>query len=294
MPLQDSQVKSKEKPGRYGDGRGLYLVVTQSEKTRSIRKQWVLRIVIGGKRRDLGLGGYPAVSLAKARRKADEHRAAVAAGIDPTVKPEEPEPVIVPTFAECARLCHEANAPRWKNRRHTDAWLQTLENHAFPVVGDMPIDQIGRGDVLKVLKPIWAEKAETSRRVKQRMRAVFLWAIAEHEDITNQPITDALDAALPAMPKFKEHMKALEYRDVPDAIDTVANSKASVPVKLCFKFQVFTAGRSGEARGATWAEIYEEEKLWKIPAARMKMGADHRVPLSDDAMDGLDSVANCL
>lgn len=283
MALQDSQVRAKEKPGRYGDGRGLYLVVTKSEKTEAIRRQWVLRIVVGDKRRDLGLGGYPAVSLAKARQKAEEYRAAVAAGIDPTLRPEEPEPVVIPTFAECARLCHQANAPKWKNQRHTDAWLQTLERHAFPKIGDMPIDQIGRKEVLDVLEPIWSEIAETGRRVKQRMRSVFLWAIAK-EHITDQPITDALDAALPAMPKSKVHMKALDYSEVPDAMETVANSNASLPVKLCFEFQVLTAVRSGEARGAMWCEINLEDRLWRIPGDRMKMGVDHRVPLSADAM----------
>ena len=285
-PLQDSQVRSVEQPGRYGDGQGLYLVVSKSKLKGTLRKQWVLRIVTSDKRRDFGLGGYPAVSLAKARRKAEEYRSSVLAGIDPTLKVEEPEPVPVPTFAECARGCHEANAPRWKNRRHTDAWLQTLELYAFPVIGDMPINQIGRREVLRILEPIWAEKAETARRVKQRMRAVFAWAIGK-EYIKDQPITESMDAVLPTMPKFKEHMKALEYKEVSAAMDTIADSNASLPVKLCFEFQVLTAARSGEARGATWAEIDLEDRLWKVPADKMKMGVEHRVPLSDAAMDVL-------
>ena len=281
MAMNAAEVKAVKKPGKYGFGDGMYLVVTKAGS-----KQWVLRSVFKGKRRELGLGGYPDVGLAMANKRAQEKRDLMAQGIDPTVKAEEPEPVIIPTFSECARLCHQANAPKWKNQRHTDAWLQTLERHAFRKIGNMPIDQIGRKEVLEVLEPIWSDKAETARRVKQRMRSVFLWAIAK-DHITDQPVTDALDAALPAMPKFQAHMRALEYKDVPAALETIIHTDASLTVKLCFQFQVFTAARSGEARGAMWAEIDLEEKLWKVPGERMKMKEEHRVPLSDAAMSVL-------
>ena len=199
---------------------------------------------------------------------------------------QEPEPPAIPTFAEAARECHKANAPRWKNQRHTDAWLQTLERHAFPILGDMPVDQIERGHVLSVLEPIWGVRQETARRVRQRIRSIMRWCMA-HDLVQVNVAGEAIDGALPPMPRLKARMRALDYRDVPDALGTVAKSYASLSAKLCFTFQVLTAVRSGEARGATWAEIDLERGIWIIPGARMKMGIDHRVPLSSYALEVL-------
>ena len=275
MPLTVTQVKAIKAPGRYGDGQGLYLNVAIGGS-----KNWVQRIVIDGTRRDLGLGGFPAVTLAKAREKAAENKTAVVDGKDPRMKVQK---VVIPTFAECAQRCHEANTPRWRNDKHKSSWLQTLARHAFPVIGDMPIDQAGRADVLTVLEPIWGSKPETARRVKQRMRTVFRWAMAK-EFIEQHPITDALDAALPPMPRVKEHYRALHYRDVYIALRTIAESDATLSVKLCFEFAVLTAARSGEARGATWSEIDLEAREWRIPGHRMKKGKEHVVPLSPPAI----------
>ena len=272
--LTVATIKSLMKPGRYGDGDGLYLRIT---KTGS--KNWVQRIVVKGKRTDKGLGGYPKVSLAQARRKAEANRSAVANGLDPW----KIEVQVVPAFREAAWIVHELNLPRWKNAKHAKSWMQTLERHAFPVIGDKPVDQIDRQDVLRVLTPIWTKIPESARRVRQRMRTVFKWAMA-HGYLEYNPAGEAVDGALPPMPKVKNHMRALPYQQVADALRTVDSGPSNVVTKLAFKFLVLTAARSIEVRGALWREIEPIAREWRIPAIRMKGNEEHRVPLSDQAV----------
>lgn len=276
------KIKSLTEPGRHADGQGLYIQVAPGGS-----KSWINRIVINGKRREIGLGGFPAVSLSKAREKAQENKRLVASGVDPTAKKERR---VVPTFAEAARECHQGNVPRWRNKRHAKAWLATLEKYAFPVMGNLPVNQIEKSHVLAALTPIWGSKQETARRVRQRIRTTFKWAMA-HDFVENNPAGEAIDGALPPMPKFKAHFKAVPYQEVPEAMRTVADSNATLAVKLCFEFAVYTAARSGEARGATWEEMRLEAREWRIPASRMKAGEEHRVPLSQPAMDILAQAA---
>lgn len=279
MPsLTVAKVKSLREPGRYGDGAGLYLNVAAGGS-----KNWVQRIVIDGRRRDLGLGGYPAVGLAEARNQAAANRSAVAAGRDPLAEKRRPA---VPTFAEAAHRVHESYLPRWRNQKHATSWIQTLERHAFPNLGHVPVDRITRADILGVLTPIWGTRQETARRVRQRTRAVMRWAMA-HGFIEINPAGEAIDGALPSMPKFKAHLRALPYREVQDALRVVESSHASQSAKLCLAFAVLTAARSGESRGAVWDEIDFDKALWMVPGRRMKGGEDHRVPLSPPAIDVL-------
>ncbi len=276
MPqLTVAKVKSVQKPGRYGDGVGLYLNVTESGS-----KSWVQRIVIKGRRRDIGLGGLPAVGLAQARRLAAENRTVVAEGRDPVAEKRTPP---VPTFREAARLTHEANLPRWRNEKHAISWIQTLERHAFPILGNLHIDQISKNDVLEVLTPIWGVRQETARRVRQRIRAVMRWGMAR-DFIQINPAGEVIDGALPPMPKLEAHHRALPYQEVHDALGIIEASQASIAAKLCLRFTVLTAARSGEARGALWGEINIPSTLWKVPAERMKGGKEHRVPLSNAAL----------
>ena len=276
MALSATRAKALTDPGRYSDGGGLHLYISKAG-----RKSWVQRVTIDRRRRDIGLGAFPSVSLAQAREKAAGNRAAVAEGRDPLAKKHSPA---MPTFREAARAVHEANKPRWRNGRHIAGWMQTLERHAMPTLGNTPLDQIDRGDVLQVLTPIWTSRPETARRVRQRMRTVFFWAMA-HDFMKTNPAGEAIDGALPPMPKVKEHLRALPYQEVGVALGAVQSSQASVSAKLCFRFLVLTAARSGEARGATWDEIDLEGKEWRIPSQRMKAGIDHRVPLSKPALD---------
>ena len=271
MALSATRVKALKEPGRYSDGGALHLYIS-----RAGRKSWVQRITIDGRRRDIGLGGFPSVSLARAREKAADNRAAVAEGRDPLAEKHAPA---MPTFKEAACAVHEANKPRWRNARHIASWMQTLERHAMPTLSNTPLDRVDRGDVLQVLTPIWTTRPETARRVRQRMRTVFRWAMA-HGFMETNPAGEAIDGALPPMPKVKAHLRALPYQEVGSALETVEASQASIPAKLCLRFLVLTAARSGEARGATWDEIDLQDQVWRIPSERMKAGMEHRVPLS--------------
>ena len=276
MTLSATRVKALRAPGRYSDGGGLHLYISKA-----VRKSWVLRITIEGRRRDIGLGGFPSVSLARAREKATEHRVAIAEGRDPVAEKHAPA---MPTFREAASAVHDANKPRWRNARHIAGWIQTLERHAMPALNSKPLDRIVRGDVLQVLTPIWTTRPETARRVRQRMRAIFRWAMA-HGFMESNPAGEAIDGALPPMPKVRAHFRALPYQEVGSALQTVESSQASIPAKLCFRFLVLMAARSGEARGASWGEIDLQGRVWRIPSERMKAGVEHRVPLSGQALN---------
>ena len=276
MKLSATRVRALKAPGRYSDGDGLHLFISKRGG-----KSWVQRKTVDGRRRDIGLGGYPSVSLAQARKRAADNREAIASGRDPVADKHK---AAVPTFSEAAYAVHEVNKPRWRNGSHTSAWIQTLERHAFPKIGRRRIDTISGSDVLNVLTPIWSTRPETARRVRQRMRTIFRWCMAK-ELIESNPAGEAIDGALPSMPKVKAHLRALPYREVGSALETVEASQASIPAKLCFRFLVLTAARSGEARGATWDETDPEGQVWRIPSERMKAGMEHRVPLSAQALE---------
>ena len=277
--LTAAKAKTLTKPGLHGDGGGLYLNVTRGGS-----RSWVQRISIDGRRREIGLGSFPTVSLARARTVAAVNRMAVAEGHDPLAEKQAAKRRdAVPTFRQAAELAFEANKPRWRNDKHTKSWWQTLERHAFPILGDMRVDRIGRRDVLRVLTPIWGVRMETARRVRQRVRMILRWCMA-YGYVEQNAAGEAIDGALPTMPKIKAHFRALPYREVPAALATVEASKASVPSKLCLRFLMLTAARSGEARGATWDEIDMDAGEWRIPGERMKSGQPHRVPLSDAAI----------
>ena len=276
MALSATRVKALKEAGRYSDSGGLHLYVNPSGS-----KSWVLRITVDGRRRDIGLGGFPSVSLARAREKATDNRTAVAAGCDPLAAKRAPA---MPTFREAAQAVHAVNTPRWRNAKYTTNWMQVLERHAMPALGNTPLDRLERGDVLRVLNPIWTTRPETARRVRQRMRTVFRWAIA-HGFMETNLAGEAIDGALPPMPKVKAHLRSLPYQEVGAALETVEASQASMSAKLCFRFLVLTAARSGEARGAVWDEIDLQGQVWRVPSERMKAGVEHRVPLSRQVLE---------
>ena len=276
MRLSATKVKALCNPGRFSDGEGLHLFIGKTGK-----KSWVQRITIDGRRRDVGLGGYPAVSLAQARKRAADNRAAIADGRDPLSDKRKPE---IPTLKEAAYTVHSISRPIWRNEKHAVSWIQTLERHALPKIGNKRIDKIGRADVLTVLTPIWTTRPETARRVRQRLRTIFHWAMA-YGFVEINPAGEMINGALPSMPKVKAHFRALPYREVRSALEAVEASQASRAAKLCLRFLVFTSARSGEARGATWGEIDLRGRIWRIPSRRMKAGMEHRVPLSRQAVE---------
>ncbi len=276
--LTVKKITALNAPGMFGDGATLYLNVAAGGS-----KSWVQRLTINGQRHDIGLGGYPVVTLADARDAALDNRRLVRAGGDPLADKRKAK---MPTFREAAEKTYKANRPRWRNAKVAANWMQQLERHTFKRLGDIPVDRIGREDVLAVLTPIWTSKPEIARKLRQRIRAILKWAQA-HGYIEHNTAGEAIDGALPSMPAIKSHFRALPYQDVQAALGTIEASNASMAAKLCLRFVVLTASRSGEARGATWNEIDLEAGLWRIPAERMKAGAEHRVPLSDAAIEVL-------
>ena len=276
-----AKVRSLSTPGRYAAGPTLYLRIAPGGT-----KSWVQRLTIDGRRHDIGLGGWPLVRLAEARDVAFMNRRLVRQGGNPL---GEKRKAATPTFREAGRRALEANRGRWRNRKSVDNWIATMERYAFPVFGDRRVDQIGREDVLRVLTPIWSTKPEIGRKVRTRIRQTLSWCQA-HNFIDSNPAGEAINAALPATTALKTHFRALPYPEVSAALETIAESRASVSARACLRFVVLTACRSGEARLATWSDIDLEAREWRIPAARMKTGVEHRVPLADAVLNVLESV----
>ena len=268
-------IKALAAAGRYGDGGTLFLSIAPGGS-----KSWVQRVTIDGHRRDIGLGGWPVVSLAKARQRAFANRVAIADGLDPLAEKRKTR---TPTFRHAAEQTFEANKPRWRNAKVAANWMQQLERHAFKRLGDMSVDQIGREDVLEVLTPIWTVKPETARRVRRTIKATLRWCQA-HGFVEHNMAGEAIDGGLPSMRSVKKHFRALPYQEIPKALEAIQVSKASLSVRLCFKLLVLTAARSGEVRGAKWDEVNPENREWRIPPDRMKGRVEHRQPLSDGAM----------
>ena len=273
--LTDRQVRNLKTHGRYPDGATLYLVVWPSGS-----KSWVQRLTIGGRRADLGLGGYPAMSLAQARRSAQDNRALARSGGDPLAeKREEAMVAAMPAFEALARQHIAEHRHAWRNSKHAAQWLSTLETYAFPTIGTVKVNEISRRQVVDVLSPIWHTKAETARRVRQRIRAVMDRAVAL-EYVDYNPAGDVINGALTKMPHVRAHHRALPYQELPSALQAVSESTTSPCVKLAFELLALTACRSGEVRGMTWDEVDLETATWTVPATRMKAGKLHRVPLS--------------
>ena len=252
-------------PGFYCDGHGLNLRVDPSGA-----RQWVQRLVIRGRPRMLGLGGYPLVPLAEARNAAFANRQRARAGGDPRAEKRHGQGA--PTVEEAAAEVLEQQRPGWRNAKHARDWPRSLRAYAFPRIGAMPVSEVTTADVLAVLTPIWHDKPETARRVRQRIGAVMKWAVAMGHRPDN-PAGDALGQALGRQQAVVQHMRALPHGAVADALATVRASQASVTTKDAFEFLVLTAARSGEMRLATWDEMDLDAGVWTIPGARMKAEA---------------------
>jgi integrase len=285
--LTDRAVRTLKERGRYGDGNTLYLVVTPGGS-----KQWVQRLTIGGKSTDLGLGGYPLVSLKEARENAQANRKLARRGIDPleTKREKRERADSTVTFCEAAERVIALRRPTWKNAKHAAQWGSTLRTYAFPAIGNVSVVDVTSFDVLKLLEPIWTAKPETARRVRQRVKTILDWAVAQGLRSDN-PAGESLNVVLPRLPRTKAHHPALHYSKVAGAISQVYKSDAEPVTKLAFEFLVLTATRSNNVRGAEWREVEMASRTWTIPATRMKgteeSAKDHRVPLSDRAMEVL-------
>ena len=270
-------VRNVKEPGRYGDGYGGHGLMLQVHKASNARatKSWIQRVRINGKPTHVGIGTYPLVTLAEAREAAIENLRTIKKGLDPRSG--------IPTFAEAAERVIAIHSTSWKDSgKSAEQWRASLRDYVLPTLSDKRVDEITTADVMTLLLPIWSEKRETARRVRQRIGAVCKWAQAQgYRD--DDPTGPALTAALPKNGTHRQHLKALPYAEVAEALETVRQTGAHWATAACFEFMTLTACRSGEARQADWQEI--DGDTWTIPASRTKSGREHRVPLPDRALE---------
>ena len=266
-------------PGHHIDGNGLYLYV-QPTGARS----WIQRLVIRGKRCELGLGSATLVPLAEAREKAVANRKLARSGGDPLAEKHRLQSV--PTFAEATAAVVEQKQAGWKNAEQVRAWRNSLRRYAFPRIGNRSVSEVESADVLAVLSPIWHAKPTIAKAVRQRIHEVLEWAIAMN--LRNDNPADRVRPVLGPQRNIVEHMRALPHREVAAALAAVRASRKQPVDKLAFEFLVLTAARSGEVRGASWDEMDTAGRVWTLSAQRMKMKRDHRVPLCGRAVEILD------
>ena len=283
--LSATFIRTVKEVGTYSDGNGLNLRVEESGS-----KHWIQRVTIYGKRRNLGLGSYPSVSLADARKAAWTNATMISEGRDPIAEKREEKAAQkrppTPTFAKASETVIDMRRPTWSNAKHAAQWSSTLTTHAFPKIGSMLVTDISPADVLAVLTPIWTTVPETASRVRQRLETVFDWAVAQGFR-TDNPASRSITKVLPKVQRTKQHHPALHYGDVPAALEKVRRSTADTVTKSAFEFLVLTAARSGEVRLATWDEINWRERKWTVPAERMKARREHQVPLSSRSIEVL-------
>ena len=266
--------------GRHQDGRGLFLNVSKTGG-----KRWILRFQLNGRRRDMGLGSWPEISLADARQMAEEARKLVAKGIDPIEARQQAETQI-PIFTQAAAAFIRANRHGWANYKHKMQWTATLKTYARPVIGGKPVDQITTEDVLQILQPIWSGKTETAKRVQGRIENILDFAAARR---WRDPVNPArwrghLDKLLPRPNRVKtvRPQPAMPWQELPGFMAELSRLKSISAQAL--QMLILTAARTGEIIGAQWDEIDIDAAIWTIPASRMKARKEHRVPLSPAAM----------
>ncbi len=277
--LTAMKLRHLKDPGRYSDGGGLILVVKQSGKA-----SWIVRVQAQGKRQDIGIGGYPDVSLIEAREQAMTIRRQTKAGVD-VLAERRKEQDKIPTFREAATRVHEEHKKGWKNGKHQAQWLTTLERYAFPHFGNVLVSEVQVSHIRDALIEIWLDKPETARRVRQRIGAVLDWSFVKGYRSTEAPMR-SISRGLPRQPKKTGHFSAMPFSELPNFMRKL-RSRASVG-SVALELLILNASRSGEVRHARWNEFDFTRKLWTIPGARMKMGRDHIVPLSAQAIDVLE------
>ncbi len=292
--LTTRQVDTIAKPGRHADGGGLYLVVGPDGGSR----KWVLRYMLNGKRRDMGLGsaGRGGLPLAQARAAASEARGLIQKGIDPLEHRRADAaaaspPAAIPTFGEMADALLASLGNEWRNDKHRAQWEMTLRVYAKPL-RPLPVDEVDTNAVLAVIKPIWSTKNETASRLRGRIERVLDYAkTLGHRSGENPALWRGhLSNVLPKRQKLtRGHHPAMPYDQVPAFVQAL-RLRDSVGARA-LEFTILTAARSGEVLGATWGEIELDKALWTIPAARMKGARQHRVPLPGRAVEILREVA---
>lgn len=276
-------VQAIKEAGSYQDGGGLALVVKPSGS-----RSWVLRVQTAGTRKAVGIGSAAVVSLAEARAKAADVRREMKAGLDVAAakRAARAAVVVLPSFADAARLFHAEHKASWSNPKHAAQVLSTLESYAFPFIGETPARDVDGPAIRDLLAAIWLTKPETARRVRQRVVTVLDWAHAKGWRSAEVPLR-SIAKGLPRQPRGVTHHPALPNAELPAFMGEL-RAKPPTMGRLCLEFAILTAARSGEARGARWSELEGLDgpsPLWRLPAERMKAKRPHAVPLSPQAVD---------
>ena len=279
-------------PGLHADGGGLYLQVKRGGRS------WVLRYMIDRRAREMGLGSFPAVSLAEARGAAEQCRRLLRDGVDPIEARRQSrqetrlQAAQSMTFEDCAKQYIDDRKAGWSNAKHAAQWGATLSTYAYPWFGGLPVQSIDMALVKKALRPIWTTKPETASRVRQRIEAVLDWATVHEYRSGDNPAKwrGHLEKVLPRPSKVRavKHHAAMPYTELPGFYSELAERETVSARALAFT--ILTAVRSGETRGATWGEIDRNTAVWTVPGERTKSRRDHRVPLSDEALTVLDGL----
>jgi integrase len=291
--LNPKRVLKASKPGLLHDGRGLYLNVSVNGG-----KSWLYRFELDGRARWMGLGPYPEITLARAREKALEARRLKVEGIDPLDQRRAEQAAKKAlaakaiTFKTCSERYIAAHGAGW-HAQHAHAWAQTLQDHAYPVIGDLSTATIETGHITQILQPIWTSRTETAKRLRGRIELVLDYAKTQGWRIGENPARwkGHLDKVLPRPSKVAKirHYPAQDWRTIGTFIVELAKQEGIGALAL--RFAILTATRTKEVLGAPWSEIDLPNRLWIIPDVRMKGGREHRVPLSDAAMEVLHKVA---
>ena len=281
------QAKRASEPRLLGDGRGLYLRVGDGGA-----KSWVLRYMLDGRAHEMGLGSYYDLSLAEARERARAFRKMVKDGVDPIDKrrveraARRAERAKVMTFRQCAEIYVAAHQAGWRNQKHAAQWPSTLSAYVYPHFGALPVQAIDTALVTKALEPIWLKKPETAGRVRGRIESILDWATARGYRKGENPARwrGHLENLLPKKSKIRrvEHHAALPYGELAAFMAELRQQPGGGAAAL--EFAILTAARTGEVLGARWDEINPAERLWTVPAERMKAARQHRVPLSDSSL----------
>jgi integrase len=281
------KVDRAKQPGMYADGGGLYLRVTDSGT-----KNWVFRFMLNGRPRWMGVGPLHTIGLAEARNRAAAFRLQRHDGVDPIERRRAErlqgllDAAKAVTFKECAARYIASHRAGWRNPKHAAQWKATLATYAEPVIGGLSVQAIDTALVLKVLEPIWTTKPETAGRVRGRIESILDWAKARGYRAGENPARwrGHLDKLLPPRSKVQsvEHHAALPYAELPSFLVSLREQEGIAARAL--EFAILTAARTGEVIGARWGEMDLLHKTWTLPAARMKSGREHRVPLSAHAL----------
>jgi integrase len=268
-------VDNVKEPGKYYDANNLFLRVYKAGS-----RNWVQRVTINGKRKEIGLGNANLIPLSEAREVAFDNLRMVKKGIDPVAITEKKKSI--PTFEEAALKVYEINRPSWTNEKHAAQFISTLKTYAFHHIGELKVDRIETSHILSILTPIWVSKADTAKKVRQRLSTVLKYCKAQKWRSDDPADRDIIEA-LPKQMRKSNHMKSMDYREVGSFITDMKNSFAGTTTKLALEFLILNASRSGEVRFAKWNEI--KEKTWTIPAERMKAKITHRIPLSERCLE---------